>query len=449
MSIKKFTDLNIEKIKILEENEEIPIRIRKKGKYFEARLTININGISERKSCSSTLLDKAYNNARKVRNDYENGITITKNNSILLEEIAIQWFNKRIEEANSGKISKKTLVGYRYSIKKYIIPKLGNIRVKKLNSNTLQDFIDNIEKLAPKTIHEIYLALKLILDYAINLRIVATNVAIGIKLPELVKADIEFLQHNDYIKFESSCLKKGEIGESLLTILYSGIRAEELCGLRYCDLDFKNNILKVRHAFQENNIYNDKMEIIGKVRELTSLKTKTSVRDIPMTEKLKEILSNKRDRDIKKYKKNFSEDMHVFRNKQDEPLITNNLRLRLGRFIQQFNLNHITLHGLRHTFATYCVEAGMKPEVLKVILGHTNYQTTLKFYVHNTELNKSKSINLVENYIQDITNTMINNNQNNNMNNDILQVSGEEFEKIVQKRVNDVLADMLKQSIQK
>ena len=47
------------------------------------------------------------------------------------------------------------------------------------------------------------------------------------------------------------------------------------------------------------------MEIIGKVRELTSLKTKTSVRDIPMTEKLKEILSNKRDRDIKKYKKIF------------------------------------------------------------------------------------------------------------------------------------------------
>ncbi len=95
--------------------------------------------------------------------------------------------------------------------------------------------------------------------------------------------------------------KKGEIGESLLTILYSGIRVEELCGLRYCDLDFKNNILKIRHAFQENNIYNDKMEIIGKVRELTSLKNKTSVRDIPMTEKLKEILSNKREKFFRKY----------------------------------------------------------------------------------------------------------------------------------------------------
>lgn len=55
------------------------------------------------------------------------------------------------------------------------------------------------------------------------------------------------------------------------------------------------------------------------------------------------------------------------------------------RFIKDFNLRHITLHGLRHTYATYCIEAGMKPEVLQMILGHTDYKTTFKFYVHILE----------------------------------------------------------------
>ena len=43
------------------------------------------------------------------------------------------------------------------------------------------------------------------------------------------------------------------------------------------------------------------------------------------------------------------------------------------------------LHCLRHTFATRCAEAGMKPKVLQKILGHENISTTMNLYVHTTE----------------------------------------------------------------
>ena len=50
---------------------------------------------------------------------------------------------------------------------------------------------------------------------------------------------------------------------------------------------------------------------------------------------------------------------------------------------------------LRHTFATRCIEAGMKPKTLQYILGHSNIGITMNLYVHITEDEKLREINLV------------------------------------------------------
>jgi len=53
------------------------------------------------------------------------------------------------------------------------------------------------------------------------------------------------------------------------------------------------------------------------------------------------------------------------------------------------------MHILRHTFATRCIEAGMKPKTLRHILGHSNIGITMNLYVHITEDEKLREINLV------------------------------------------------------
>ena len=45
-------------------------------------------------------------------------------------------------------------------------------------------------------------------------------------------------------------------------------------------------------------------------------------------------------------------------------------------------VGHITCHCLRHTFATRAIEAGMKPQTLKTILGHSNLSMTMDLYSH-------------------------------------------------------------------
>mgnify|MGYP002515844139 FL=1 len=53
------------------------------------------------------------------------------------------------------------------------------------------------------------------------------------------------------------------------------------------------------------------------------------------------------------------------------------------------------MHVLRHTFAARCIEGGMKPKTLQTILGHANIGTTMNLYVHTTEDEKHKEIEMI------------------------------------------------------
>jgi len=54
----------------------------------------------------------------------------------------------------------------------------------------------------------------------------------------------------------------------------------------------------------------------------------------------------------------------------------------MPRFLKRHKeLEHLTVYGLRHSFATHCKELGMESEVLMVIMGHAEYSTTVKYYI--------------------------------------------------------------------
>ena len=70
-------------------------------------------------------------------------------------------------------------------------------------------------------------------------------------------------------------------------------------------------------------------------------------------------------------------------------LIATNIKDSINYLIARINLGnsgiefeHFTPHCRRHTFATNCIEKGMRPKTLQKILGHNSLQMTMDLYCH-------------------------------------------------------------------
>jgi integrase len=73
----------------------------------------------------------------------------------------------------------------------------------------------------------------------------------------------------------------------------------------------------------------------------------------------------------------------VFPTTIGSPMLGDNLLKRnLRPLLEKASLPPLTLHELRHTFATFHLASGEKPKVIQEILGHSSIKTTMDTYSH-------------------------------------------------------------------
>ena len=66
------------------------------------------------------------------------------------------------------------------------------------------------------------------------------------------------------------------------------------------------------------------------------------------------------------------------------------------RTADKLGIERFSVHALRHTYATRCIEEGMNPKSLQVLLGHSSMEITLNRYVHVTEEESVNEIHSIE-----------------------------------------------------
>lgn len=69
---------------------------------------------------------------------------------------------------------------------------------------------------------------------------------------------------------------------------------------------------------------------------------------------------------------------------------------KLFYYCDKAGIERFSMHVLRHTFATRCIEGGMKPKTLQMILGHSNIGITMNLYVHVTDDENAKEVKSIE-----------------------------------------------------
>lgn len=170
-------------------------------------------------------------------------------------------------------------------------------------------------------------------------------------------------------------------------MLRTGLRSGEIRGLKYTDIkphiregvngkrcmDYK--VLQVRRTLKY-------IEGQGYIEDTP--KTRTSIRDIPLTGETLNLLEAQHGFwgfTIERL------DRYLFCNENGGPLSRERVQGEIDRIIKRireagYEFPRITSHVFRHTFATRAIEAGMPPQVLKTILGHSTLAMTMDLYSH-------------------------------------------------------------------
>lgn len=300
----------------------------------------------------------------------------------MVKEKTINQITEEWKEEKKKYVKKSTYAAYQLLIQNHIKPYFGDLY--KVNEEKVQQFVfDKLDAgLSEKTIRDIIIVLKMILKFGIKNGYLE-YVQIDAKFPsKQEKKDLDVLSKADQKKFMEHLRNNFTFKNlGIFICLSTGMRIGEICGLRWCDVDTVEGVIKVRHTLQRIYI------IEGETRHtellLDTPKTANSVRDIPMSSELLKML--------KSLNKVVNENYYVISNdiKPIEPRTYRNYYKKLCR---QLDIPELKFHGLRHSFATRCIESKADYKTVSVLLGHSNISTTLNLYVHPDKEQKKKTI---------------------------------------------------------
>ena len=346
---------------------------------------------------------KKRNTTTLISNNY----IANDNNIYSVKEVGVIWFNFLLERTRKNPdeddyLSPKTAESYIYTLKNIILPHFS--KIENIQDVEEENIIELLNKINGKTQRKDTLTIiKLFFSFSKKHKYIKYNIAAEIKLPRKKKQlnEIGFIEENNREKWISCMLNENsDISLLYLTILLTSARPEEACGYKWIAFDFENDDVYINNAYKDICIYNEFMEVIKHERRDDILKTPESYRHLHFDPILKKALQAHKVRQqelFKRLHKKWTEHEYVFLNNFNQPFVSDTLSQNMPKFLKRHpELEHLTVYGLRHSFATHCKELGMEPEVLAKLMGHTEYETTQKYYIHVSKNRKVDALMKVQ-----------------------------------------------------
>ncbi len=347
---------------------------RWEGRYISS---YNENG----KAIYKSVYSKTYSDTKRKLNIARTGnLSIRKSTINTFEELLYYWL-----EFNKSKNKQTTQDKYKFLIEKHIKPELGNVKLNRISSVMINKFIDSkTQCLSNSYVRTMAIIIKSALELGIKEQFVfMTN--LDIHLPKQSKHELQILSVAEQSSLEKYILNNLDFTTLGIYIsLYAGLRIGEVCALKWSDIDFENNIIKVNSTIIRVKDTNGKS-----YDDIGTAKTDASIRDIPISNKLLIPLLK-----IKKLSKSpfvVSTKMG-FVNKRT-------FEYRYHKIMKSAGVTDVNFHALRHSFATRCIECGVDVKSLSEILGHSNVSVTLNTYVHSSMDLKKIQIEKLNNLI--------------------------------------------------
>lgn len=297
-----------------------------------------------------------------------------------IREIAAAW-----KEYKRPYVKQSTMAAYVLILENHILPTFGEDN--SLPEQSVQAFVlHKIESgLSTKSVKDILIVLKMVMKFGVKKEWM-TYYEWDIKYPpsseNKVLDVLSVTNHRKILNHIQSHFTF--MGPGIYISLSTGLRIGEICALKWSDINVTDGILTVNRTIERIYIIEGEKKHTELV--INTPKTKNSCREIPMN---KELLGM-----LKPLKKVVNDDYYILTN-DERPTEPRTYRNYYKRLMEKLDIPKLKYHGLRHSFATRCIEVGCDYKTVSVLLGHSNISTTLNLYVHPNMEQKKRCIDKV------------------------------------------------------
>lgn len=327
-----------------------------------------------------------------VKVDIRKGIHVAPSKSPTVAEAADKW----LAEVRARDVEQSTIKRYEQHIALHIVPLIGRAKLAALNPDRVSAFRDQLlEKLSRPLARKVLTSFKSLLKVSRQSH-VADGVSIkkGRSEKRRLKAGVDFPTPVEITRMLEST-KSNQKGRALLLLLaFTGLRASEVRGLRWSDVDFRANELHVRQRVDEYNTVGE-------------LKSESSARTLPLDPavmvpalrewKVKSI--HKGDGDFvfptksgkpQDYNSlvNWTLNPILFSAKVTEPVKDSRAEPKHDKDGKPMLQPKYTPHAFRHFFASWCINPKARggrelpPKQVQYLLGHSTISITFDIYGH-------------------------------------------------------------------
>lgn len=279
-----------------------------------------------------------------------------------------EWYEYWIENIKKPGVKYGTYEAYKNIYLNRIKDKLGNYPLSMIKPLECQALLnDELKRDKASTVKQTLICMQQIFKSAVDNELVehspitkTVNVKDNDKHERRIFTAEEQARFVEYLENHNLMY-----GDAWRLMLETGLRTGELLGLKWSDIDFDNKMITVNRSMYYVREQKRYME--------TTPKTVAGYRSIPMTNRAYQILKGIKVVGIS----------YVFLDLDRSTRV--NMSRPLYCVCDRLGIEHITVHGLRHSFATRCIECGMRPKTLQKILGHSTLAMTMDLYVHVTD----------------------------------------------------------------
>lgn len=346
----------------------LPKGIRQRSEKYEGRFSYQ----GKSYSVQGRTISETQKNMTELKFKLEHGLYVARQ-KITLDS----WFETWLDEFKKNRIKRGTYDSYKKNFYGPVKRYFGDMYIADIRGDHIQKLYNDLIKAgySISTIKIISAVLNGCLQQAVKNGLIERN---PIKLAEIPRQTEKKIRHALSKEEQTLFMKYAEnsyLYNFFAVMLRTGMRNGELRGLKYTDIDKEKNVIHIRRTLKY---------IEGEGYFEDTPKTRTSMRDIPLTPEILKFLEAQRVFYGFKVEKI---DRYLFCNEMGEPLSRARVGNEMDRIIAKirkdgYDFPRITPHNIRHTFATRAIEAGMAPQVLKTILGHSSLAMTMDLYSH-------------------------------------------------------------------